>query len=331
LSDPLDNIKVVCRSTLSKLREAGFTTIESIAVTPFRELMSRAGVEYATAVKVCEEARRLLNVGLVTALELLERRKSMARCSTGSKALDGMLGGGIETQAMTELYGEYGVGKTQLCLMLSVMAQLPQGQGGLGRSTLYVDSEGTFSPERVYQIASARGLDPNDVLNHVIIARVYNSDHQSLIIDHLFKICPEENVKLVVVDSVISHLRGEYPGRENLAERQQKLNQWLHKLLRLAEAYNLAVVVTNQVQANPGQFFGDPTRPAGGNIQAHASNHRVYIRRGKAKTKVAKIIDSPYLPEAEAHFIITERGIEDLEGAEAESEAEAETTKQPAE
>lgn len=160
------------------------------------------------------------------------------------------------------------------------------------------------------------GLDPQQVLDNIIIARAYNSDHLCLLIDHLFRICPEEKAKLVVVDSIISHFRGEYVGRETLAERQQKLNKYLHKLLRLAEIFNLAVVITNQMQANPAQFFGDPNRPAGGHILAHASTHRVHVRRGKAGSRAAKIIDSPCLPESKARFMITEKGIEDVPGEE---------------
>jgi DNA repair protein RadA len=311
--ESLEAIKGVGDQTASKLRRAGFTTVEAVAVTPLREMMFKTGLGYETLLKITQEARKLVRIDFTTAKELWERRKGMLRCSTGSQKLNELLGGGIETQAMTEMIGEYGVGKTQLCLMLSVMAQLPKSQGGLEGNVIYVDTEGTFSPERVYRIASAKGLDPEQALSNIILARVYSSDHQCLIIDHLFKKCPEENAKLVVVDSMISHFRGEYLGRESLAERQQLLNQNLHKLLRLAEAYNLAVVVTNQVQANPAQFYGgNPIRPAGGNIMAHACTHRVYIRRGKKGTRVAKVIDSPYLPEAEASFLITDRGIEDV-------------------
>jgi DNA repair protein RadA len=309
----LKDIKGVGEATASKLRRAGFTTVEAVAVTPIREMMVKTGIGYETLLKITQEARKLIHIDFTTAKEIWERRKGMLRCSTGSQRLDELLGGGLETQAMTEMIGEYGVGKTQLCLMLSVMAQLSKTKGGLEGNVIYVDSEGTFSPERLYHIASTKGLDPEQALNEIILARVYNSDHQCLIIDHLFKKCPEENAKLVVVDSMISHFRGEYLGRESLAERQQLLNQNLHKLVRLAEAYNLAVVVTNQVQANPTQFFGNPNRPAGGHVMAHACTHRVYIRRGKEGTRVAKVIDSPYLPESEASFLITEKGIEDID------------------
>jgi len=232
----------------------------------------------------------------------------MRKCTTGSRVLDEILGGGIETQALTEFIGEYGTGKTQICLTLSVTAQLPPEEGGLGGSVVFIDTEGTFLPERVYEIASERGLDPNEIANNILLARAYNSSHQCLLIDHLFTLCSEKNVKLVVVDSMISHFRGEYVGRETLADRQQKLNKVLHKLVRLAEAYNLAVVVTNQVQANPASYMGDPNKPAGGNVMAHACTHRVHVRRGKKRTRVAKIIDSPYLPENKAPFRITEKG-----------------------
>jgi len=166
-------------------------------------------------------------------------------------------------------------------------------------------------PERIYQIASAHGLDPAATANNIFVARAYNSSHQCLLIDHLFNFCKEKNGKLVIVDSMISHFRGEYFGRENLAERQQKLNQYLHKLLRLAEAYGIAVVITNQVQASPQTFYGDPNRPAGGNIMAHACTHRIMIRRGGRGTRLATVIDSPSLPEEKARFKITEKGIED--------------------
>jgi len=313
MSDDLGKLKGVGSSTLSKLRAAGFTSIETLAVTPVKELVARANVKEDTAYKICDQARRFMNYGFVKAVELWEKRKNLQRCTTGSAKLDRILGGGIETQAMTELIGDYGVGKTQLCMTLAVLAQLPPEKGGLAANVIYMDTEGTFSAERVYQIASKRGLDGRKVLDNIIVARAYTSDHQCFLIDCLFRKVPEENAKLVVVDSVISHFRSEYIGREELSMRQQILNQYLHKLLRLSEAYNVAVVVTNQVQANPAIFYGNPERPAGGHVMAHACTHRIHIRRGKGGTRVAKVIDSPYLPEAKASFIITARGIEDAD------------------
>jgi len=315
VSDELEKIKGVGSTTASKMRSAGLTTIESLAVTPLREFRSKTGLGHETALKISQEARRMMNFGFVRATEIWERRKSLFRCTTGSKQLDSMLGGGIETQAMTELIGDYGTGKTQICLTLAVTAQLSTEQGGLDGNIIFIDTEGTFSPERVYQIASERQLDPQDILDGIVLARAYNSDHQCLLIDHLFQKCPEENAKLVVVDSMISHFRGEYVGRETLSERQQLLNLYLHKLVRISEAFNVAVVITNQVQANPAAFWGNPDRPTGGHVMAHACTHRVFLRRSKSNTRMAKLIDSPYLPENSAYFRIAETGIEDIEAA----------------
>jgi len=263
----------------SKLRAAGYTTIEALAVTPPREIMERTNIGFNTLLKIQKAARGLISTEFKTAKEFYEKRKNMKRCTTGSKKLDEALGGGID-----------GSGKTQICLMLSVTAQLPFEDGGLNGNVAFIDTEGTFMPERIYQIASARGMDPEAVANNILVARAYNSSHQCLLIDRLFTLVPENNVKLVVIDSMISHFRGEYVGRENLADRQQKLNQYLHKLIRLSEAYNVAVVLTNQVQANPTAFFGDPNRPAGGNIMAHACTHRVFLRKGTKGVRVARVL-----------------------------------------
>jgi len=309
----LKNLPGVGPATANKLKSAGFTTSEAIAVTPPKDIAEKTGIGFNTVLNIVSVAREKLGVDFITAEDLWKKRQNMLRCSTGSNNLNELLGGGLETQAMTELIGEYGVGKTQISLTLCVMVQLSVEQGGLNGNAVYIDTEGTFIPERVFQIAESLGLDPHETLGNIFLARAYNSSHQCLLTEHLFKFCPENNVKLVVVDSMIGHFRGEYVGRENLSERQQKLNSQLHKLLRLTEAYNLAVVITNQVQANPTAFFGDPNRPAGGNVMAHASTHRVYLRKGGKGTRLATVIDSPYLPENKTRFKITEKGVEDAE------------------
>ena len=198
-------------------------------------------------------------------------------------------------------------------MKLAITAQLPRTEGGLEGKVLFIDTEGTFAPQRIHQMETSMQLEPEKFLEGIYYSRAYNSDHQILIIDRAFKLCQEENVKLLVVDSVLSHFRSEYIGRESLSERQQKLNAHLHKLTRIAQALNLAVVVTNQVQANPQAFFGDPTRPAGGHIMAHASTHRIMLRKASGGLRAAKVIDSPYLPESETFFQITEKGIEDAQ------------------
>jgi len=309
----LEKLEGVGSATAGKLRSAGITTVEAVAVTPPKEIAEKTGIGFNTVLNFVDEARKLVFSDFYTAEELWKKRQNMCKCSTGSRNLDKLLGGGIETQALTEFIGEFGSGKTQACLMLSIMCQLPTEKGGLGGKVVYIDTEGTFVPERVFEIASALGLDPHETLGNIFLARAYNSSHQSLLIEHLPRFCPENNVKLVVVDSMISHFRSEYMGRENLSERQQELNHQLHRLLRLTEAFNLAVVVTNQVQANPTAFFGDPNKPAGGNVMAHACTHRVYLRKGGKGTRIATIIDSPSLPEGKIRFKITQKGIEDAQ------------------
>jgi DNA repair protein RadA len=300
-------------ATANKLKSAGFTTTEALSVTPPKQVAEKTGIGFNTVLNIVKAAREKLGIDFITAEELWKKRQKMKRCSTGSNNLNELMGGGIETQAMTELIGEYGVGKTQICLSLCVRVQQPEEEGGLNGNVVYVDTEGTFIPERVVEIAESLGLDPHKILENIFLARAYNSSHQELLTENLFKFCPENNIKLVVVDSMIGHFRGEFVGRENLSERQQKLNSQLHKLLRLTEAYNLSVVITNQVQANPTAFFGDPNKPAGGNVMAHASTHRVYLRKGGKGTRLATVIDSPYLPENKVRFKITEKGVEDVE------------------
>lgn len=297
--------------TAGKLRDAGFDSIGALAIAPVRELVEKASLETSVAVKISRAARQTIQTDFITAKQLWERRQTLLKLSFGSNNLNKLLGGGLETQAITEFVGEFGAGKSQICMKLSITAQLSSKEGGLEGRVLFIDTEGTFAAQRVYQMAQAMGLDPEKLLDGIIYSRVYNSDHQILTVDHAFKICQEEKIKLLVVDSILSHFRGEYIGRESLSERQQRLNSHLHKLLRIAQALNLAVVITNQVQANPQAFFGDPTRPAGGNILAHASTHRIMLKKASGGLRVAKVIDSPYLPESEAYFQITEKGIDD--------------------
>lgn len=310
--EDLKSIDGVGSKTIANLRAAGYPTLEAILVSPPEEIVEKTRIGINTVLLIQETIRQRLSINFKTAQEVWEMRRSMRRCTTGSKRLDEALGGGIETQAVTEFIGEFGSGKTQLCMMLSVTAQLPCEKGGLEGGVAFIDTEGTFMPERIYQIAEGMGLNPKDVANRILLARAYNCSHQCLLIDELFTLCPENNIKLVVVDSMISHFRGEYVGRENLSERQQKLNKYLHKLVRLAEAYNLAVVITNQVQADPTSYIGDPNKPAGGNVMAHACTHRIYLRKGKGNVRVARVIDSPSLPEVPVKFLITKKGISDI-------------------
>jgi len=298
-----------------KLSDVGYSTVNSIAITPARILIEEAGLGDKTAAKIIQAAREALNIGFKTADTVWERRKSLARISTNSTDLDNLLGGGgIETGGITEFYGEYRTGKTQIMHQLCVNVQLSKEEGGVSGKALYIDSEGTFRPERLIQMSEAKGLDYREVLKNVIYARAYSSDHQIMLVKDCMKIIVEKNIKLIIVDSLISHFRAEFIGRGTLATRQQLLNLHLHDLLRLAEMYpELAVVITNQVQSKPDTFFGDPTKATGGNIIAHGATVRIYLRKGKGEQRVAKMIDAPNLPEGESIFALTEGGIVDVD------------------
>jgi DNA repair protein RadA len=315
----LESLEGVGAVTRQKLEEAGIYSLKELAVSSPVEVAETLGWEVGRAAELINSARKklaelgLLEADFVKASEVYKRRLSIERISTGSKALDELLGGGIETQAVTEFYGEYGTGKTQICHTLAVMVQLPKEEGGLQAGALYVDTENTFRPERVASIAEARGLDAQKVLDRIIVARTYNSAHQEFIVKQAGKVLSEQNIRLLVVDSAVSHYRAEFVGRATLAERQQLLNRFMHLLLRTAEVYNVAVVVTNQVQAAPDVFFGDPTRPTGGHVLGHTSTYRIYLRKGAKGSRIARMVDSPYHPEREAAFILSERGIEDLQ------------------
>jgi DNA repair protein RadA len=201
---------------------------------------------------------------------------------------------------------------TQLGLTLAVNVQLPLEKGGANGKCVFIDTEGTFRPARVKQIAERLGANSDKVLKNIFVARAFNSDHQILLLEKISEMIKNgEPIKLLIVDSLTAHFRAEFSGRGQLADRQQKLNKYLHNMMKLAEQHNLAVYVTNQVMANPAQMFGDPTMPVGGNILGHFSTYRLYLRRGKKGSRVARLIDSPDLPDNETIFYVTEGGVVD--------------------
>ena len=298
-------------ATAEKLIAVGFNDLMSIAVATPAELIDATGMGDAVAKKLIAVARSSLEMGFESGEELLRRREKVIRLKTGSNAFDTLLGGGLETGAIVECFGEYGSGKTQLGHALAVNVQSVDRDA----VAVYIDTENTFRPERIIQLARGAGLDEGQVLKNIKVARAYNSDHQMLLAEKVEDLIKKQglNVKLVVVDSLTAHFRAEFIGRGTLADRQQKLNKHMHVLLKLADANNLCVYVTNQVMAKPDMFFGDPTQAIGGHIVAHASTFRVYLRKGKKGTRVAKLVDSPSQPEGEAGFYVDETGIKDTE------------------
>jgi DNA repair protein RadA len=294
----LDSLEDIGPTTKGFLEQAGFKSIKDLVVRGPVDVSEATGMQIEKSVNLCNKARlKLEEVGIIEksftkATTLYEKRKNEERISTGSKNLDDLFGGGVETRAITEIYGEYGTGKTQLCHTLCVIVNLDKPRGGLESGALYIDTENTFRPERIVSISQARNLDPDRILDNILVAKAYNSAHQELIIEQTGPVIDANNIKLVVVDSAVAHYRAEFLGRATLSDRQQKLNKFMHLLLRISETYGVAL------------------RPIGGHVVAHTSTYRVYLKRS-GKNRIARMVDSPYHPEREVLFTLAESGVED--------------------
>lgn len=308
----IEELPGVGPATADKLREAGYTNLMTIAVESPKTLADACDIGEATAIKIIDAAKKAAEVGGFESGDIiLERRRNLSRLTTCSKALDELLGNGLESQSIVEFYGEFGSGKTQICFQLAVNATLPADKGGLDGDVVIIDTENTFRPERIVQMANARGADPEEVLKRIHVARAYNSSHQMLLVEKAAEVSKINPVRLMIVDSLTAHFRAEFVGRGTLAERQGLLNKHMHELLNFAEVNNAVIAVTNQVSAKPDAFFGDPTRPVGGHVVGHASTYRVYLRKSKGTRRIARLIDSPDRPEAEVVINVTEEGIRD--------------------
>ncbi|MBN1194916.1 MAG: DNA repair and recombination protein RadA [Methanomicrobiaceae archaeon] len=319
----LEDLPGVGPTTADKLREAGYATIEGIATASYSDLAEAAEIGEATAKKMIREARKMADIGgFKTGKVVLEERKEVRKLSTLVPELDDLLGGGLETKSISEFYGEFGSGKSQIAHQMAVNAQLPEDFGGLSASCVYIDTENTFRPERIAQMVAGLEIDwdippVEEFLEHIHVAKGYTSDHQMLLLDSARELAAglrdtNRPVRLFIVDSLTAHFRAEYSGRGTLSVRQQKLNKHMYDIAKIAEEHNAVALVTNQVQSNPAVFFGDPTKPVGGNIVGHASKFRVYLRKSKGGKRVAKLVDSPNLPEGEAAFIVEEAGLKSV-------------------
>ena len=335
----LENLSGVGPATAEKLRDNGYDTFQSIAVASPGELSNTADVGESSAHDIIQAAREAADVGgFETGTDVLERREQIGKLETLVPEIDEMLGGGVETQSITEVYGEFGAGKSQVTHQLAVNVQLPADQGGLHGRCVFVDSEDTFRPERVDEMVNGlpddvieATMDERDIdgdpgddeamdelvqtfLDKIHVAKAFNSDHQILLAEKAQEIATEyENddypVRLLCVDSLTAHFRAEYVGRGELANRQQKLNKHLHDIDRVGNLYNSAVIVTNQVQSNPDAFFGDPTKPIGGNILGHKSTFRMYLRKSKQDKRIVKLVDAPNLPDGESVMRVQNEGL----------------------
>ncbi|WP_049924346.1 DNA repair and recombination protein RadA [Halopiger djelfimassiliensis] len=335
----LEELPGVGPATADKLHDAGFDSFQSLAVASPSELSNTADVGESTAADIVNAARDAADIGgFETGSTVLERRNKIGKLSWHIDEVDDLLGGGIETQSITEVYGEFGAGKSQVTHQMAVNVQLPKEVGGLHGSAIFVDSEDTFRPERIddmvrglpddtieatledREIEGAAGDEDameelvNDVLDKIHVAKAFNSNHQMLLAEKAKELASEHEdseypVRLLCVDSLTAHFRAEYVGRGELADRQQKLNKHLHDLDKVGNLYNAAVIVTNQVASNPDSFFGDPTQPIGGNILGHKSTFRIYLRKSKGDKRIVRLVDAPNLADGEAVMRVEDGGL----------------------
>ncbi|MFC5278374.1 DNA repair and recombination protein RadA [Halorubrum rubrum] len=337
--DELEDLPGVGPATADKLVENGFESYQSIAVASPGEMSNTADIGESSASDIINAARDAADVGgFETGATVLERRQEIGKLSWQIDEVDDLLGGGIETQSITEVYGEFGSGKSQVTHQMAVNVQLSKENGGLEGGCIFVDSEDTFRPERIDDMV--RGLDddvlademerreiegsPDDeeameelidaFLDQIHVAKAFNSNHQILLAEKAKELAGEREesewpIRIVCVDSLTAHFRAEYVGRGELAERQQKLNKHLHDLMRIGDLFNTAILVTNQVASNPDSYFGDPTQAIGGNILGHASTFRIYLRKSKGNKRIVRLVDAPNLADGEAVMRVQGEGL----------------------
>ena len=305
----------IAANDIQKLNQAGFHTVESVAHATARKLQDVKGISEAKVAKLKEIVKTMVPMDFKTAADALEDRKSMVTLTTGSTELDKLLEGGIETGSITEVFGEFRTGKTQLAHTLCITCQMAVTDGGAEGKAIYIDTEGSFRPNRLQAVAERYGLDPAAALENVAYARAHNSEHQMELLTMAAALMSQDRYALLVVDSATALYRTDYQGRGELSERQMQMAQFLRQLTRLAEEFGVAVFITNQVVANPDgmSFAKDSTKPIGGNIIAHASTTRLRLRKGRGENRICTVFDSPTLPEADAQFAVGAAGICDCQ------------------
>ena len=312
--EELLNYPGIGRATLRKLSKIGIEYIHELTLFNPEEIMELANIDIEKACQIIRLARKVAGkkAKVLNALEYERVMNSREQFTTGVKSIDKLVKGGIAVWDIYEFAGEYGSGKTQLCHQLAVTVQLSKEKGGLVGKAVYIDTEGTFSPSRIRDIASGFKLNEEEVLRNILVYRPINvAELEELVVEELKSIF-DLNIKLVIIDSIIALYRAEFKGREWLARRQQRINYLIDWLKRYANTYDIAVVYTNQVLSQPVPWGIAYKIPAGGNIMAHAATHRFLLRRSQDKW-VIECIDSPRIARgSSASFRITERGLEDI-------------------
>ncbi len=309
-------IEGIDKELLTKLDNAGFT-IGSLALANINELINKANIDVKKAKEIINLAQKELGFHPLTASQFLEIEETRGRITTGSDEFDSLLNGGIWTGEITEFVGSFSSGKTQLCFQLCVNVQLPYERGGLEGKAFFIDTERTFSPQRIQEIASSKaGVDAKKILDNIFVAPAFNTELLFSYVDRLEETIPKNNIKLVVLDSIAATFRAEYIGKEKLVARQQAIMRLADKLVSLAVEFDIAIVVTNQIIAAIDQFlYGTGEEPALGFAWAHRPQQRVFLRKSRGTSRIARLFDSSRFPEREILFYVTEKGISDTSPA----------------
>ena len=304
----------ISAADIGKLKSGGIFTIGTVMMTCKKRMTKIKGLSEAKVDKIKAVCSQMTDSSFMTGNQVREKRESVFKITMGAKSLDELLGGGLETMSITEAFGEFRTGKTQIAHTLCVTAQLPRNMGGGNGKVMYIDTEGTFRPDRIVPIAERYDLDPTAVLDNIVYARAYTHEHQEELLLKAAAQMVEDQFRLLVIDSITALFRVDFTGRGELAERQQKLGRMLAMITKMSEEFNIAVFITNQVVSDPGasaMFVSDPKKPIGGHIMAHASTTRLYLRKGRGEQRICKIYDSPCIPESECIYQIGNGGIMD--------------------
>ncbi|XP_066250176.1 meiotic recombination protein DMC1/LIM15 homolog [Euwallacea similis] len=309
---------VACED-VKQLQKAGINTIKGVQMCTRRKLLTLKDFNDAKVTKIkdiCSKLGQMNSIScFVTALEVSDQRRMVFKLTTGSHNLNNILEGGIESMAITEVFGEARTGKTQIAHTLCVTAQVPGENGYPGGKVVYIDTEHTFRPERIKPISDRFQLDSTAVLENILYARAYNSEHQYELLNSVSQKFHEEPgiFKLLIIDSIMSLFRVDFVGAGEMSERQMKLGLMIFFSQKISEEYNVAVFLTNQITTDLNfSLLNDlKVKPVGGNILAHSSTTRLALKKGKANLRIARVYDSPNLEECETEFVITNGGIAD--------------------
>jgi len=317
----LTKIKGFGKEKVKELEAKGITCVEELLIIPPPQYAEMIGVDNETANEHFQKARdaynkeREITSYFKKGSECKIEDDDIERISTGTKALDKLFMGGVECGATTEVYGEFGSGKTQFAHALCVRVQLPKEQGGLNAKAIWINTEGTFEPTRIEAISESLKLDSGVVLDNILVANAFNSvDQYSILLEIEKKLVEDNSYKLIIVDSATGLFRQDFSGRGMLSERQKYLDKFLTLGTNIAKLHKIAVLWTNQVYNSPMEFYGDPTIPVGGTIIAHKSTYRVYFMKS-GKFRIAKMVDSPKDRQTEVMFGLSKSGVVDMDVA----------------